>query len=247
MAIIQSVSAIELVKLIKNQKVKLVDIRERDEYATGNIVDSVNIPSSEFDVDKFESLQEEHIVIYCLSGKRCINVMEKLKNVPNKTFYKLDGGINAWKTLGAEISGVKVKFRLMQQIFMMIGVIILLGLGLGFCYNKMFFYLTGFMGFGLVFSAVTGFCGMAKMFSFMPWNNGLSKEAKCLAGKLSSIERQVMFTSGFLVLMGFLLSLYFNVNFIYLSGFMGLGLFFAGITGFCGMATLLMFMPWHKK
>jgi rhodanese-related sulfurtransferase len=100
MAIIQSVSAIELVKLIKNQKVKLVDIRERDEYATGNIVDSVNIPSSEFDVDKFESLQEEHIVIYCLSGKRCINVMEKLKNVPNKTFYKLEGGINAWKEAG---------------------------------------------------------------------------------------------------------------------------------------------------
>jgi hypothetical protein len=33
---------------------------------------------------------------------------------------------------------------------------------------------------------------------------------------------------------------------IWLSGFVGAGLTFAGISGFCGMARLLAAMPWNQ-
>jgi len=32
-----------------------------------------------------------------------------------------------------------------------------------------------------------------------------------------------------------------------LSGFVGAGLVFAGISGFCGMARLLAWMPWNRR
>lgn len=61
------------------------------------------------------------------------------------------------------------------------------------------------------------------------------------------IMRQVQITAGILVLLGVILSLAASFYFIFLSGFVGLGLLFSGITGYCGMAKLLMRMPWNKK
>lgn len=60
------------------------------------------------------------------------------------------------------------------------------------------------------------------------------------------IMRQVLLTAGFLVLLGVVLSVSLNDNFIWLSGFVGAGLMFAGLTGWCGMAKLLGMMPWNK-
>ncbi|KAE9854486.1 DUF2892 domain-containing protein, partial [Escherichia coli] len=36
-------------------------------------------------------------------------------------------------------------------------------------------------------------------------------------------------------------------GFFLLSGFVGAGLLFAGLTGFCGMARLLKIMPWNRR
>ncbi|MFH0001760.1 thiosulfate sulfurtransferase YgaP, partial [Pseudomonas aeruginosa] len=38
-----------------------------------------------------------------------------------------------------------------------------------------------------------------------------------------------------------------NSGFFLLSGFVGAGLLFAGISGFCGMARLLDKMPWNQR
>lgn len=61
------------------------------------------------------------------------------------------------------------------------------------------------------------------------------------------IMRQVQITAGILVLLGVIFSFATSPYFILLSAFVGLGLLFSGITGYCGMAKLLMRMPWNKK
>lgn len=61
-----------------------------------------------------------------------------------------------------------------------------------------------------------------------------------------SLERQVRFTAGSLVVLGVLLSLV-NPNFLLLSAFVGAGLVFAAVTDTCGMAMALAKMPWNKK
>lgn len=61
------------------------------------------------------------------------------------------------------------------------------------------------------------------------------------------IMRQVQITAGALIVLGVLLSLWVAPPFIALSGFVGAGLMFAGISGWCGMAKLLALMPWNRR
>ncbi|MEY4489261.1 MAG: hypothetical protein RIQ79_1769 [Verrucomicrobiota bacterium] len=62
-----------------------------------------------------------------------------------------------------------------------------------------------------------------------------------------SLERQVRIVAGSLVLAGVLLSRFANPGFIWLSGFVGAGLAFAGLTDFCGMGLLLAKAPWNRR
>ena len=60
------------------------------------------------------------------------------------------------------------------------------------------------------------------------------------------IMRQVQIAAGLLVLTGVLLGTFVAAPWYGLAGFVGAGLTFAGATGFCGMARLLMLMPWNR-
>jgi rhodanese-related sulfurtransferase len=72
----------------------------------------------------------------------------------------------------------------------------------------------------------------------LPVNRGSSR--------VISLERQVRIAAGFLVLSGVLLSQFVNPAFIWLSGFVGAGLIFAGATDWCGMGMLIARMPWNQ-
>jgi rhodanese-related sulfurtransferase len=61
------------------------------------------------------------------------------------------------------------------------------------------------------------------------------------------IMRQVQIGAGSLVLIGVLLGAFVAPGFYALSGVVGAGLLFAGVSGFCGMATVLAAMPWNKR
>ncbi|WP_347091993.1 rhodanese family protein [Sphingomonas parapaucimobilis] len=61
------------------------------------------------------------------------------------------------------------------------------------------------------------------------------------------IMRQVQITAGALVLAGVLLGLFVTPGFFALSAFVGAGMIFAGVTGWCGMANLLRIMPWNRR
>jgi hypothetical protein len=65
--------------------------------------------------------------------------------------------------------------------------------------------------------------------------------------KVISLERQVRITAGAIVFTGVLLAHFVNFHFIWVSGFIGAGLVFAGITDFCGMGLLLAKMPWNRR
>jgi len=61
-----------------------------------------------------------------------------------------------------------------------------------------------------------------------------------------SLERQVRFGAGLLILAGVVLGFTRNPAWFYLVGFVGLGLTFAGLTDFCPMGILLARMPWNR-
>lgn len=61
-----------------------------------------------------------------------------------------------------------------------------------------------------------------------------------------SLMRQVQIVAGVLILLGVVLGSLVSPVFYGLSGFVGAGLLFAGITGFCGMARLLALLPYNR-
>lgn len=60
------------------------------------------------------------------------------------------------------------------------------------------------------------------------------------------LDRQVQLTIGLGILIGTILGYFVDENFFLLSGFFGLGLTFAGLSGYCGLAIFMAKMPWNK-
>ena len=61
-----------------------------------------------------------------------------------------------------------------------------------------------------------------------------------------SIERQVRFGAGLLVLLGVVLGVVADFRYVYVAGFIGLGLMVSAAINFCGLSVLLSKMPWNK-
>lgn len=62
-----------------------------------------------------------------------------------------------------------------------------------------------------------------------------------------SLFRQIQIVAGFLVSLGTVLGLFVSPNFLILSGFVGAGLMFAGITNTCAMGLLLAKLPYNQR
>jgi len=62
-----------------------------------------------------------------------------------------------------------------------------------------------------------------------------------------SLERQVRIAAGLLVVVGVVLGLVVSPFWFGLSGFVGAGLVFAGVTDTCGMGMMLARMPWNSR
>ena len=61
------------------------------------------------------------------------------------------------------------------------------------------------------------------------------------------LQRQVQIAAGAAVFAGTALGATLSPWFYALSGFIGAGLVFAGVSGFCGLARLLMKAPWNRR
>ena len=64
--------------------------------------------------------------------------------------------------------------------------------------------------------------------------------------KVWSLERQVRFTAGMLVLAGVVLSLFVSSYFLMFSALVGAGLMFSAATDTCAVGMALAKMPWNK-
>lgn len=64
--------------------------------------------------------------------------------------------------------------------------------------------------------------------------------------KTWSLERQVRFTAGSIVLLGLILGVFVHPYILVVPAFIGGGLVFSALTDTCGMGIMLAKMPWNK-
>lgn len=148
----------------------LVDIREPDEYAREHIANSRSMPLSHWQSGQLQEAARK-IIFHCRSGQRTRQNATHLASSIASDIYLLEGGLDAWKQAGLPTEKVAGQpLELMRQVQIIAGSLTLLGVLLGFTLSPAFFWLSGFVGAGLLFAGISGFCGMARLLMLMPWN-----------------------------------------------------------------------------
>lgn len=155
------------------QGATLVDIRDADEYAREHIPAARLLPLGSIEQGAtFAASADTVVIFHCQSGNRTRNNQSRLIAAAATAQVKLlAGGIEAWRQAGLATAVDKSQpLPLMRQVQIAAGVLILLGVVLGYSLSSAFFLLSAFVGAGLTFAGVTGFCGMARLLAVMPWN-----------------------------------------------------------------------------
>lgn len=96
---IQSINVAALADLMKQKAdIKLVDVREDDEFAFCKINEALSCPLSNLE-ENFKKLnlnKEQKIVLYCHHGRRSLRALMFLQELGYKDLINLEGGIDAW-------------------------------------------------------------------------------------------------------------------------------------------------------
>ncbi len=151
----------------------LLDVRMPAEFEEIHIPGSVLHPLSGLDPAAVRKLADgkTSCVVVCRSGNRARQAAAKLESAGLSNLTILDGGVLAWESAGLEVNRGRKTMSLERQVRIGAGSMVLAGVVLGFAVNPAFFFLSGFVGCGLIFAGVTDWCGMGLVLAKMPWNN----------------------------------------------------------------------------
>ncbi len=94
-----SIEASEATRLINRENAIMLDIRNTAEFSDGHIINSTNIPFSEFDnrTSDLEKLREHPVIICCKTGTSANLAVTALNKLGFENIYRLKGGIEGWK------------------------------------------------------------------------------------------------------------------------------------------------------
>ena len=85
-------------RLEKGEKLKLIDVREPNEYAEDNIGGEL-IPLGElpYRLDELDGLQNEEVIVHCRSGKRSAMAQQILEENGFNNVRNMIGGMLAYR------------------------------------------------------------------------------------------------------------------------------------------------------
>ncbi len=168
------ITAQDLKRRLDTGDAVLIDIRESDEHAREHILGARLAPLSAIDAHDFDRERGKAAVFHCKSGMRTQANAARLLAHGFAEAYFLEGGIEAWKAAGFGVhENKKAPLEIMRQVQITAGLLVVVGIALGWLAHPIFFALSAFVGAGLVFAGATGWCGMAMLLKTMPWNRSL--------------------------------------------------------------------------
>lgn len=93
---LKTFTPLQAVKVLKEDNVRLIDVRENWEYTVARIEGSELMPMSNFNKHIKSLKQEDRLIIYCHHGVRSLNVCTFLVDNGYNNVANLEGGIDAW-------------------------------------------------------------------------------------------------------------------------------------------------------
>jgi rhodanese-related sulfurtransferase len=108
-----ALSATQAVRLM-NQGALVIDLRSKELYDAGHIVDARNVPAADLEsqADSLKKWRDKNVITYCDSGTNGASAARSLIKLGFTKVFNLQGGLNAWvkdnlpltKTVGGKSS-----------------------------------------------------------------------------------------------------------------------------------------------
>jgi len=166
---VKKILAKDASKLFNDGKACILDVREADEHHREHIQGSELNPLSALNLQLKDTKQ---YLISCQSGMRAAQAANKFAEAnPNCNIQIIDGGIVEWKKQGLPVNRVAGStISIMRQVQIIAGSMVTAGVILGNLYDPNFYYLSAFVGIGLIFSGASGTCMMGNILGKLSFN-----------------------------------------------------------------------------
>ncbi|HZE98873.1 MAG TPA: rhodanese-like domain-containing protein [Planctomycetota bacterium] len=148
--------------------VALIDVRTPAEYRSVHADGATLLPLDRLDAKAVDATKPVYLICEC--GPRAVLGAEKLRAAGVADVVVVDGGMTRWAEAGLPVVRGRKTWSMFRQVRFVAGVLVLIGVGLGWFAHPAFYGLAAFVGAGLTFSGLTDFCGMALILARMPWN-----------------------------------------------------------------------------
>lgn len=166
--------ASHLLKLAE-QGALLLDVRSAAEFREVHVEGAVNLPLENVSPDAVKQIIDQNhkssvVVLLCAAGTRARKAAEMLE-ASNLKLTVITGGTNSCIQLGIPVNRSTSKtISIERQVRIGAGAIVFIGVALGHFVHPYFYFLSGFIGAGLMFAGITDWCGMGLLLSKAPWN-----------------------------------------------------------------------------
>ena len=177
----------QLVDLCKTGEVDLIDVRTPVEYRELHVAAARNVPLDRLDpaalMNRRNGSRDEPLYIICRSGSRGRQACERFLAAGFTNVINIDGGTLACAEAGLPVIRGNKAISLERQVRIAAGLLVLLGVSLGWLVHPAIAGLSAFVGAGLVFAGITDTCGMGMLLARMPWNQVKDAAKACCARK----------------------------------------------------------------
>ncbi len=90
----------QAVLLINKLDAKVIDVRSKDEFKKGHIVDAINLPLAEIknnQISTLEKFKESPIIMVCNAGMTSAQAAQLMVKAGFESVYNLKGGMGEWQ------------------------------------------------------------------------------------------------------------------------------------------------------
>lgn len=171
-AMVKEISAAEAKKKLDAGEIILIDVREPLEYTEEHLAKAQLFPLSHFKPETLPDPSGKNLLFYCHLGRRsAIAALKWGEHSSEPEVYTLKGGIAAWKDAGLPtVTDSMAASKIERQTYVLSGLLILIGLCMGFYISEWFIVIPAVIGLLLILSGIMGHSIFSFLLSMLPWN-----------------------------------------------------------------------------
>ncbi|QBR84922.1 rhodanese-like domain-containing protein [Legionella israelensis] len=99
----KEISPQSTVDLINHQGAKVIDMRDKESFKNGHIIDAVNASADDFEKGRMDKYKDKPLVLVCARGLQSATFAAKLQSQGFQQVMVLNGGMNNWQAANMPI------------------------------------------------------------------------------------------------------------------------------------------------